>query len=111
MVKRPTVVAFFTPMTDAELAKNPDANEALADFQVYAERMSGRLDGMGIDFEEIYATSFVVKRGAKTTTFRPKKGVGYYFVALGKTPRVEYGVMTDTSILQIASEYFRFAAK
>jgi hypothetical protein len=112
VVKRPTVVAFFTPVTDAELAKDPDTNEALADFQVYAGKVRDQLAGMGIDFEEVYATSFIVKFGAKTTTFHPKKiEVGYNFVALGKSPRVEYGVMTDTDILQIASEYFRPAAK
>jgi len=99
-------VAFFTPVTDAELDKNPDENEALADFQVYAERVRGQLERMGIAFEEIYATSFVVKCDAKTRRFRPKTGVGYYFVAPGKLPHVEYGVMTDADILQVAREHF-----
>jgi hypothetical protein len=92
------------------LAKNFDTNEALADFQVYAERVREKLDGMGIDFEEVYAKSLVIKCGAKT--FRPKKiEVAYYFVAIGKSLRVEYGVMTDAGILQIAFEYFRPASK
>ena len=61
VVKRPIVVAFFTPVKDADLAKDPDTNEALADFQVYAGKVRDQLAGMGIDFEEVYATSFIVK--------------------------------------------------
>jgi hypothetical protein len=34
-VLRPTIVAFF-PVTEAELSKNGDTNEALADFRFYA---------------------------------------------------------------------------
>jgi hypothetical protein len=48
----------------------------------------------------------------KLTTFRPGKvGVGYYLVAPGKDPRVEYGVMTDADLLQLAKEYFGISAK
>jgi hypothetical protein len=36
IVNGPTVVAFFPSVTDAELSKAPDTNEALADFQLYA---------------------------------------------------------------------------
>ena len=35
-VHRPTILAFFPPVTDAELAKNPDTNTVLDDFQFYA---------------------------------------------------------------------------
>ena len=45
--------------------------------------------------------------GVKTTTFRPGKiTVGYYFVAPGKKPRIEYGVNTDDGLVDIAKEYF-----
>ena len=112
VVNRPTVVAFFPPVTDAELSNNPDTNEALADFQFYATKAREKFHNEGIDFEEIYALSFAVKCGTKTTTFRPKKTtVGYYFIAPGKSPRIEYGVMTDADILQVASEYFHLAPK
>jgi hypothetical protein len=108
VVNGPTVIAFFPPVTEAELDKEPDTNEALADFQVYAARVHEQSHDAGFNFVEIYASSFVVKCGAKTTVFRPKKiQIGYYFVAPGKRPRVEYGVMADMGILQIASEYFR----
>jgi hypothetical protein len=110
VVNRPTVVAFFPPVTETELSKDPDTNESLADFQYYAARTREQLHEAGVDFEEIYAASFGVKCGAKTTTFHPQKTkVGYYFVAPGKSPRIEYGVMTDSDVLRIAKEYFRHA--
>jgi hypothetical protein len=112
VVNGPTVVAFFPPVTDAELAKDPDTNESLADFQLYATSVREKLDNAGIQFQVIYASSFVVRCEAKTTTFRPKKTtVGYYFIAPGKSPRVEYGVMTDVDILRVATEYFQLASK
>ena len=54
---------------------------------------------MGVDYMEIHASNFVVKVGNATTNFRPVKGVGYYFVAPGKKPRVEYDVLTDSDLL------------
>jgi hypothetical protein len=112
VVKGPTVVAFFPPVTDAELSKDPDTNESLADFQLYATRVREKLNNVGIEFEEISAPSFAVRCGAKTTTFAPKRRQsGYYFIAPGKLPRVEYGVMTDVDILRVAAEYFQLATK
>ena len=107
VVNRPTIVAFFPPVTDAELSGNPDENESLADFQLYATRVRPKLNDAGIDFEEIYASSFALRCGAKTTTFHPEKErVGYYFIAPKKPARVEYGVMTEVDILRVAAEYF-----
>jgi hypothetical protein len=112
VVNGPTVVAFFPSVTDAELAKDPDTNESLADFQLYATSVREELRSAGIEFEEIYASSFAVRCRAKTTTFRPKKTtVGYYFITPGRAPRVEYGVMTDVDILRVAAEYFQLASK
>jgi hypothetical protein len=112
IVDRLTVVAFFPPVTDAELDKDPDTNEALSDFQLYTRQARKRLEAVDIQFQEIYATSFDVRIHGKTTTFRPKKiKVGYYFVAPDKAPRIQYGVMTDIDILQVATEYFRLPSK
>jgi hypothetical protein len=112
VVTGPTVIAFFPPVTPAELNKDADTNEALADFQLYAAHVRPKLDADGIHFEEIYASSFAVRLGTKTTNFRPQKThIGYYFIAPGKSPRVEYGVMTDSDILEAATDYFHTAAK
>jgi hypothetical protein len=105
VINRPTVVAFFPPVTSAELNADPGTNEALADFQLYATRVRKPLTDAGIDFKEIYAKSFQVQRGTRITTFRPGKvDVGYYFVAPGKEPRIEYGVLTDADLLQVAKD-------
>jgi hypothetical protein len=107
VVRGPTVVAFFEPVPNAQLEKDPDASEALADFQLYARNVREPFRKAGIEFHELYAHSFQLREGKRLTTFRPAKlKVGYYFLAPGRKPRIEYGVMTDTDILQLAYEYF-----
>jgi hypothetical protein len=112
VVHGPTIVAFFPLVKPTELANDADTNEALADFQEYANRVREPLRNAGIDFHEIYALTFRIHMGAKSTTFRPGNvTTGYYFVAPGKKPRVQYGVATDVDLLQIAHDYFGLAAK
>ncbi|HEY2912920.1 MAG TPA: hypothetical protein VGK21_06145 [Candidatus Angelobacter sp.] len=107
VVSGPTVVAFFKPVPPGQLNKDPDANEALSDFQFYARSVRTRLRKVGIEFHELYAHSFRLRIGTQLITFRPvKQDVGYYFVAPGKKPRIEYGVMTDSGLLQVANAYF-----
>lgn len=104
VIDGPTVVAFFSPESHSK--DRADDNEALADFQFYAAKARKPLKDAGIAFVEIYASSFRVQRRSRTTTFRPGKvKVGYYFVAPNKEPHVEYGVMTDTDIIQFAENY------
>ena len=104
-VRGPTIVAFFEPVTEAELKADPDSNEALADFQFYAGGAAKTLKNTGIEFHVIYARSFKIRIGTRTAIFRPGKiTVGYYFVAPGKKPRVEYGV--DNSLVETAEDYF-----
>jgi hypothetical protein len=112
VVRGPTVVAFFKPVTDAEMEKDPDTNEVLADFQLYTSHVREPLGRRGIEFHELYAHSFRLRVGKRLTTFRPGKvDVGYYFVSPGKTPRIEYGVMTDADLLLVADQYFGISAK
>jgi hypothetical protein len=67
----------------------------------------GPLRKAGIEFHELYAHSFRLRIGSKLTTFKLVKiDVGYYLVARGKKPRIEYGVMTDSDLLRVANEYF-----
>jgi len=106
-VKSPTILAFFTPASHSEPKETgTDEAEALADFEVYGQRVLKPLAEMGVDYKEVRASGFVVRIGNATTNFRPTEGVGYYFVAPGKKPRIEYGVMTDDDLLQVAQNYF-----
>ena len=108
VIQKPTIIAFFPPTTDAELEKNPDLNEVLGDFQLYAYQAGPRLKKAGINFEVASAIIFRVKNGGVVHTFKTGKvGVGYYFVAPGKQPNVEYGVHDDLDILEIARKYFQ----
>ncbi len=111
-IRRPTIVAFFPPVTQSELAKDPDINESLSDFQFHASQVREPLKKSGVDFKEVYTLSFRIRLGKTVTTFRPAKTeAGYYFVTPGKEPRIEYGVMSDVGLLQIANEYFGVTQK
>ena len=65
VVRGPTVVAFFEPVPQAKLEKEPDTNEALADFQLYATSVREPLRKAGIEFHELYAHSFRLRVGNK----------------------------------------------
>jgi hypothetical protein len=107
-VRGPTVFAFFPPVTEADLSKDPDTNTALDDFQFYARKVRQPLEKKGIEFREVYAYRFSIRRGTTVSVFTPRKiQVGYYFVAPGKKPHVAFGVMTDADLLQAADAYFR----
>ena len=107
IVRGPAVIAFFKPVMQAELEKDPDTNETLSDFQLYARQVRKPLKKAGIEFYELYGNSIELRAGREVTTFRPGKvGVGYYLVAAGRKPRIEYGVMTDDDLLQVAHKYF-----
>ena len=105
-VVRSTIIAFFPPMSEADLKADPDANEALADFQFYASHVREPMRKAGIDFHALRVRSFRVGVGSQITTFRPNVKVGYYLIAPGKKPRVEYGVMSASDLMEIASAYF-----
>jgi len=97
-------------VTEKDLNSDPDTNEALSDFQFYNGAVRARLQKAGIEFREAYARSFRIRNGAKVQTFRTGKiWIGYYFVAPGKEPRIEYSVMTDAGLLDVACEYFGIA--
>jgi hypothetical protein len=110
-VRRPTVIAFFAPVTQEELSKDADTNEALADFQAYAKSVRRPLKDAGIDYKELYTHAFRVRTGYRVSNFHPAKDVGYFLIAPGKKPRVQYGVMTDGDLLEVATEYFGSSLK
>lgn len=105
------VLAFFPPVSSKELDQGPSTNEALSDFQLYANQVRGPLSKLGVDFQQVYAHSFRVTNAGRATTFHPFDKIGYYFVAPGRKPRIEYGVATDVDILQVAKDYFGITAK
>jgi hypothetical protein len=108
LVKGPTVVAFFPPVSDSELADCGGLNETLSDFQQFADEVRGPFKKAGISFHETYTRSFTVRLKARAITFRTtrRNDVGYYFIAPGKKPRVEFDVMTNEDLLDVAHDYF-----
>ncbi len=87
VITKPTVIAFFPPVTNERLA---DGCESLSDFAFYAKSAETPLKKAGIDFHVVYATSFSIRQDKSTTTFRPTEATGgYYFIAPNKKPFVE----------------------
>jgi hypothetical protein len=110
VVHHATIVAFFPPVTRAELDSDEDNNEALSDFQFYTGKARAPLQQAGIDLREVDARSFSIRVGKEIRIFRTGKiGIGYYFIAPGRKPHVEYNVMADEDILEAAHKYFRIA--
>jgi hypothetical protein len=109
VLRRSTIVAFFV---GADRAHEIDANgnESLSDFQLYAYEAKGPLKKMGIDLLDTVAPAFRIRFGKKATDkvtdLHPAQNIGYYFIAPGKEPRVEYGVRTDSELVAIARQYF-----
>lgn len=111
-VTGPTIIAFFPPVTAHELEQDSETNDSLDDFQVYVREARGTLENAGIQLHEVYAHHFRVSVRGRATTFTPGKiGVGYYFVAPGKKPLLEYGVETDEDLFRTATRYFGIIVK
>ena len=107
-IHKPTIIAFFVSNTGSQTqADAEDDEEALADYQYYVGLALPRLRKAGVDFEDVDAPIFKVNVEGNVATFRVDKiTVGYYFVAPGKEPHVEYGVMTDSNMIDLARRYF-----
>jgi hypothetical protein len=106
VVRGPTIIAFYPPVSKKAMK---DGDEALADFEFYTGAAQKTLAALGVQVKLAFARSFRVTLDGTTTTFRLRasshdKFCGYYLIAPGKMPRVEYGV--DTTINQTAAEYF-----
>jgi len=110
VIHRPTIVAFFPQVTSPDFESDEDTNEALADFQFYAGEVRNPLQKAGIDFREADASSFRIRIGTNVRSFHAGKiEIGYYFIAPGRKPHIELGVMADTDLLEVARKYFRIA--
>jgi hypothetical protein len=84
-IAKPTLLSPFVPVSQTQPKEDAaDSNEALADFQFYGRQVLKPLAKIGVEYKAIYASDLVVRLGDATTTFRPAKGVGHYFVAPGK---------------------------
>ncbi|MGB9069170.1 MAG: hypothetical protein WCC21_11435 [Candidatus Acidiferrales bacterium] len=106
-VRTRTVVAFFAPVTGRDL-DDEDTNEDLSDFQYYDDEVRAPFKKAGIELHETYTRSFSIRLKGRVVQFRTtrKNDVGYYFIAPGRKPHVEYGVMTDEDLLDVAHDYF-----
>lgn len=109
VIHRRSVIAFFVGANEArEIDAN--GNESLSDFQLYAYQAKGPLKKMKVDLLDTTSPAFSIQTGTKVVDFHPAQRIGYYFIASGREPRVEYGVRTDDQLIEIASQYFSVTA-
>ena len=102
----PTIVAFFPPVTQKHVNADLNLGETLGDFQAHLRRAKRRLEASGIKVHELYTRQFQVETVGSARAFRPgKSGIGYYFIRPGAKPRIEYEVMSDVDILDVAAQY------
>lgn len=112
VIHGPTIVAFFAPEIGKELKNDSDVNEVLSDFQLYYGQASAPLRKAGIDFADTDTLTFKIRIGKKVQRYRMGEiGVGYFFIAPGKKPHIEYGVQTDADLLEAARKYFGIAIR
>ena len=103
---------FFAPEKGKELKNDSDVNEVLSDFQLYYSQASAPLRKAGIDFADTDTLTFKIRIGKKVQRYRMGEiGVGYFFIAPGKKPHIEYGVQTDADLLEAARKYFGIAIR
>jgi|CXWL01.1.fsa_nt_gi hypothetical protein len=101
VVSGPTVIAFFMPGRSKALS-----SAARADFERYAARAAPALKEAGIDFHEIYPKrSIRIQTQGHTRILKPPFGAGYYFLTADGESKIEYGIKTDTELLQHARQY------
>jgi len=109
VISRPMLISFFLDYTDKQI--DADGSEALADFVFYLPYAEDKLRGAGIEVHAVFKVkSFDVKVGRRWRTVRPRVSVGYYFIAPGREPEIEFGVEDTGSIIDLARKYFKLPA-
>jgi len=75
---------------------------------IYFPPAEDKLKEAGVDVHAVFKVkSFQVKLGSRWHTVQPRGGnAGYYFIAPGRAPRIEYGVEDTGGILDFARDYF-----
>jgi hypothetical protein len=107
VITGPTLISFFLDYTDDEILAD-GGNEALSDFDFYLPAAEDQLKEAGVQVHAVFKVkSFQVKMGSRWRTVKPRETVGYYFIAPGREPRLEFGVEDTESIVDFARGYFR----
>jgi hypothetical protein len=107
VITGPTLISFFLDYTDDEILA--EGGESLYDFKSYLPAAENTLRWAGVQVHAVFRVkSFQVKMGSRWRTVKPREsGVGYYFIAPGREPRLEFGVEDSETIVDFAREYFR----
>jgi hypothetical protein len=106
VVRGPTVVACWTPMSDAKMARDGDAAEAYGDFALNWRSSQASLRRAGIAAERRDARVVWLADDGRLRAV-PCPGVGYVLAEPARQPKLIRGVMTDVDLATAAAAYFR----
>jgi hypothetical protein len=108
-VAGPTVVAFFPPVTQAEVDADDELAAVLDDFTWHLSSAARALREAGVAVHVRFAAAVRLRDAGTEREFVPggeMRGVGYLLVLPGRAPRMLRGVMTDIDLLSAAADYF-----
>ena len=108
----PTLIAFFPPDVSAQIDAGGDEATALDDFGHHLASATDSLRALGVRVVGVGTRTLHVVQDGRTNVFavpRDSADLGYYLVAPGRPPLVQYGVLSDTDLVDVAQEYLRGA--
>jgi hypothetical protein len=105
-IQGPTVLAHF-PVTQAEVDADDDVAEALTDFQFHLGNARDDLTRLGVAVAERYTPTVRYRIGDRVVTFAPPSdsGVAYVLLTPDRAPRIYYGVLTDTDLVELTQRF------
>jgi hypothetical protein len=107
----PTVIAFYA-LTKEQVARGGDASEAFADFERQLKGVDRALDSLGVRLDYQYSDTIQYQVNGVAHAWHPPSDslrVGYLFLGPGRILDVQYGVMTNSDLLDQTRNWLRKA--
>jgi hypothetical protein len=108
VVQGPVLVAFYPALSQAAVDSSEDLATVFDDFSYHLSTAMDSLRALGITVTERPVGRIRLSEGGREREFLPAKdsaAVGYLFVSPGEPDRVQYGVMTNSDLVDAARHY------
>lgn len=107
-VDRPTLIAFYPAVTQAQVDSSEELATVFDDFSYHLSSAADSLRALGITIESRPLGEIRFVEASQHRQFLPAKDsaeFGYLFLAPGRAQRVYYSVMSDSDLVETAHEY------
>jgi hypothetical protein len=108
LVQGPVLVAFYPAASQEAVDSSEDLATVIDDFSYHLSTAMDSLRALGITVTERPVGQIRLSEGGRAREFLPAKDsadVGYLFVIPGQPDRVQYGVMTNSDLVDAARHY------